>query len=81
MKPRAGGLFQAIERLTEETNMVQVRVVDETGWLCTIDCLLELPMEKCVLDIKLMYRPRTRGGEAENHTDRGGFTTGLKVSS
>jgi hypothetical protein len=55
-----GGLFEAVERFEEATNMCRMSRVDETRGLLTIHNLIEMSMEKGIFNVELMNRPRVR---------------------
>jgi hypothetical protein len=57
--PHTRSLLESIEGLVESTDMLRPRRVDEARWLLTIDHLIKIAMEKGVLDVELMNRPRT----------------------
>jgi len=66
-------LLQAVEGLLQQTNVIRCRGVDEARRLLAIDRLLKTAMEKGILDIKPVDRPRPRGSDAEDDADRGRF--------
>lgn len=47
--------------------------IDKTKRLMTINCLIEMAMEKVILNIQLMNQPRPEGSNAEYGTDGGGL--------
>jgi hypothetical protein len=53
--------------------MIRSRGVDKAKRLLAVDGLLKTAMEKGILDIKLVDRPRSRGDDAEDDADRGRF--------
>jgi hypothetical protein len=53
--------------------MIRCSQIDETRWLLAINCLIQMTMKKCILDIQLMNGLGTRGSNAENNLDRGRF--------
>jgi hypothetical protein len=55
-----GGLFEAVERFEEATNMCRMLRADETRGLLTIHNLIEMSMEKGIFNVELMNRPRVR---------------------
>ena len=57
----------------QQTDMIRCRWVDEARRLLAVDSLLKTAMEKGILDIKPMDRPRPQGGDAEDAADRGQF--------
>ena len=75
--PGTWSLLEAIEGLVKPTNMLRMNSVDEARWLLAVDHLLEIAVEKGILEI----------GQAQEtamlSTTRimVGLTTGLKVSS
>ena len=71
--PRAGRLLKSIEGLVEQADMLRPRGVEEAGRLLTVNHLVEIAMEKGVLDVELVYRPCTRDGDAEDDADGGGL--------
>ena len=56
--PRVGSLLQAVEKLLQQTEMNMCRWVDETRGLLAVVGLLKTAMEKDILDIKVVNRPR-----------------------
>jgi hypothetical protein len=64
-------LLQAIERLVEMTDMLRLIRIHKTRWLLTVDNLINVAMEKGILDIKLPNRPGAGDGKVENHTNHG----------
>lgn len=50
--------------------MIRCRGVDKARWLLAVDGLVEVAMEERVLDIQLVDKPVTRGGEAGDDADR-----------
>ena len=52
--------------------------INKTGGLLTVDSPSEVAMKEGILDIHLPYGPIARRGEAEDHTDRGGFDDGAE---
>jgi hypothetical protein len=55
--PRTRGLLQTIEGLVQTTDMIRMRLVNETRGLLVIHHFLEIAMKKGILDIKLSNRP------------------------
>lgn len=49
--------------------MIRCRGVDKPRWLLAIDHLIQMTMEKCILDIQLMDRLGMRNGNAEDGAD------------
>jgi hypothetical protein len=76
MKPGARCLFKTIKRLVQAANMRGMSGVNKAGGLLTIDGLMKMPMEECVLDVELMNGPRVHGGKAEHNADGGGLDHG-----
>jgi hypothetical protein len=58
--------------------MLRTSGVDEARRLLAVDHLIKIAMKKGVLDVQLMNRPSTRGGDAEDDTDRGGLDDGAE---
>ena len=56
-EPSSWCLFEAVERLTEETYMIWMGSADEARWLRAVHCLLEIAVEEGVLYIELVNRP------------------------
>jgi hypothetical protein len=55
----------------QQTNMIKSGGVDEARRLLTIDCLLEMAMKECILDVLLMEGPGMRGSNAQDDTNDG----------
>ena len=79
--PSPRGLLEAIERFVEAADVVQAGAVNETSRLRTIDRNIECPVEKGIVDVKLMNGPLTRDSKTETTRMVVGLMTGLKVSS
>jgi hypothetical protein len=58
--------------------MLRTSGVDEARRLLAVDHLIKIAMKKGVLDVQLMNRPSTRGGDAEDDTDHGGLDDGAE---
>lgn len=71
--PHMWYLLKSVEILLEATNIFGTILVNETGELLTVDSLIKSAMAEGVFDVKLMNRPRKRGGDAKNNTYGGGF--------
>ena len=69
--PRPGRLLESVQGLLQETDVVGSRRVDEARRLLNVDRLVQMAVKKGVLHIQLMYRPGTRGGDAEDDPDGG----------
>jgi hypothetical protein len=69
-----------IERLIHPADQILTTEIHKTCWLAVVDCLGLSAMEKCILDIELVHRPRARESQRTMRTVAG-FTIGLKVSS
>jgi hypothetical protein len=57
LKPGARGLLKPVERFLETTNVRGIARIDEARRLLTIDFFREIPMEKGVFDVQLVYGP------------------------
>ena len=71
--PRPGRLLESVQGLLQETDVVGSRQVDEARRLLNVDRLVQMAVKKGVLHIQLMYRPGTRGDDADrldNRTER-----------
>ena len=71
--PRPGRLLESVQGLLQETDVVGSRRVDEARRLLNVDRLVQMAVKKGVLHIQLMYRPGTRGDDADrldNRTER-----------
>jgi len=71
--PRPGHLLESVQGLLQETDVVGSRRVDEARRLLNVDRLVQMAVKKGVLHIQLMYRPGTRGDDADrldNRTER-----------
>jgi len=53
--------------------MVGSHLVDKTGWLLAVDCLIQMAVKKGILHIQLMYRLGARGSNAEDDPDGSWF--------
>jgi hypothetical protein len=58
--------------------MVGVARINKVRGLLTVDLLVKIAIEKGVLDIELVDRPRPRDGDAEDDADRGRLGDGTK---
>ena len=72
-EPRSRRLLESIERFDEQANVVGVFFVDEAGWLMAVDAFSKFTVEECVLDVELVHRPSSNGGEVEQSADRHWF--------
>lgn len=50
--PGARGLFQAVKGFVEKTNVILFRGANETGWLLTIYCFVEIVVKKSIFNIQ-----------------------------
>lgn len=66
-------LLDSIERLDKQANMVGVFFVDEAGGLMAVDAFGKFAVEECILDVELVHRPSSNGGEVEHSADRRWF--------
>lgn len=69
-------LFKAIEGPLEETNIIWFGLVNKIRRLVHVDSLVKIAMEEGVLDVELVERPVTRGGNTEHGTDGSQFNHG-----
>ena len=66
--PLAEGLFEAIERSAEETNITRVsKRVTSRG--SHVDFLIQVAMKKGIIDVKLVDRPRTSSGNSKEEVN------------
>lgn len=73
MKPGTRGLFKAIERLLEMANVIGNVQMMETRGLAHENCLVELAMEKNILNVQLTERPLSHDSKRENKANSRGF--------
>lgn len=59
----------ASDHIKREADMVRSRWIDKTWWLLAVDCLMKVPVKKCILHVELMYRPCSRCGNVENNSN------------
>lgn len=71
--PRARGLLQPIDGAFKKAYMVGFGLVNEPGWLKHVHGLLEVTIQKRILDIKLMKRPVACDCNSEDCANRGGL--------
>jgi hypothetical protein len=79
--PSTRSLLQAIERLVEMKDMVRMIRIHKTERMLTVDDLINIAIEKGILDVKLTNRPGAGDVKMENQSNLAGLTTGLKVLS
>jgi hypothetical protein len=60
MKPHTRYVFEDIERLEKTTDMCGMGMINETGWLLTIDNFIEMVVKKSIFYAELMDMPRVR---------------------
>jgi len=68
--PCPRSLLEAVEGSLQKTHMIGASGVNKARRLLTVDGLLQVAVKKGVLHIQLVDRPATRGGDAEDDTNR-----------
>lgn len=53
--------------------MIRMSRIDKPRRLLAINSLIKIVVKEGVLDIELMYRPRTRNNETEDNMNGGGY--------
>ncbi|KAL4590438.1 hypothetical protein LXL04_003367 [Taraxacum kok-saghyz] len=71
--PCPGSLFEAIQCLTQATDMMRVMGAHVTRWLLHVDLFGEVTVKESIFDIQLMYRPVPRYRNGKNCAYRSGF--------
>jgi len=67
LKPRPGRLFKSIEGLDKTTDMVRVSLIDEACRLMAEHLFGKVAVQERILDVELMYRPRTRSCKMKDY--------------
>ena len=67
--PRPRGLLETVERLVEPADHVWTRGVNKSRWMTAVDCLSKMLVQKSVLNIQLMHRPRASKSQREHRAD------------
>ena len=78
MKPRPGSLLEPIKRFLQAANMRGMGGVNKAGRLLTINRLLKVPVEECILDVHLVNGPRVHRGNAEYKANGGRLDHGAE---
>ena len=80
VKPCAGGLLQAIERLDELADVILAMSIDKTGRLVAVDLFVEDAIEEGILHVQLVHNQLREDAKVSTVRIVAGLTTGEKVS-
>jgi hypothetical protein len=69
--PSLGHLFQLIQRLVEEADMIELRRINKSSRLAIVDGLREGAVQEHILHIELMNRPGAGDDQREHSAGRG----------
>jgi hypothetical protein len=74
--PCPWGLFKSVKGLVEAADIIQMRGINETSGLRTVDHLSESSVKKSIVDVELMHGPITGESNIEDCANSGRLDDG-----